>query len=109
MSTEYDFGFSLLDEDELKKAEQELQDKLDTTVLVKESEKTSIEEAYRERIANIKTMILPLLNNLIKEPNKTHIYWPQRSKIVGEFTKKFTDLTDRPVVLATPVHKKVIK
>lgn len=88
-----DFGFSLVSEEELKQVEVQLRDQ----VQIKESEKTDLESLYKKRILDIRNMIRPLLLNLTKDPEKTHIFWPQRAKIVGDFTKKLDKLFDQPV------------
>jgi len=92
-SSDYDFGFSLLSEDELKEVELQLR----TEVKSKETEKNDLESAYRKRMTEIRNMIRPLLVNLSKNPEKTHIYWPQRSKIVGDVLKRFDKLFDMSV------------
>lgn len=92
--TSNDFGFSLVSEEELKQAEIQLRDQ----VQIKESEKMDLESLYKKRISDIRSMIRPLLLNLTKDPEKTHIFWPQRAKIVGDFAKKLDKLFDQPVV-----------
>ena len=36
-------------------------------------------------------MIMPLLNNLMKNPEKDTILWPNRDKKIKEFVKKMDD------------------
>lgn len=61
-----DFGFSLVSEDELNAGVQGVTDKLH----------------------GLRKMILPLLNNLMKNPDKEYIYWPDRVKKIQAFIKK---------------------
>ena len=37
-------------------------------------------------------MIMPLLNNLKKNPDKPNIVWPDRQKKIDEFIKKLDDV-----------------
>lgn len=61
-----DFGFSLVSEDELNAGV------LDAT----------------DKLHGLKKMIMPLLNNLMKNPDKEYIYWPDRVKKIQAFIKK---------------------
>lgn len=63
---EDDFGFSLVSENELNAGVQDATDKLH----------------------GLKNMIMPLLNNLMKNPDKEYIYWPDRIKKIQAFIKK---------------------
>ncbi len=39
-------------------------------------------------------MIIPLLNNLAKDPDKEYIHWPNRTKKIEEFRKKIDKLIE---------------
>lgn len=72
----FDFGFSIVDEGELEVL-QEAQDTI-TTV--------SAEAATLEaRLDMLYNMMLPLLNNLAKNPDKNYIYWPDRLNKIEQF------------------------
>ena len=73
LNDDYDFGFSLMSEDEIKENE-----KLLETAVITESAKL---EAF-------KNMIMPFLNNLTKNPEKEYIYWPDRAEKVKQFINK---------------------
>ena len=73
MNNEYDFGFSLMSEDEIKENE-----KLLENAILSESAKL---KAMRD-------MVMPLLINLKKNPEKEYIYWPDRKEKVEAFIKK---------------------
>jgi len=73
MNDDYDFGFSLMTEDEIKENE-----KLLETAVLTESAKL---EAF-------KNMIMPFLNNLTKNPEKEYIFWPDRAEKVQQFIAK---------------------
>lgn len=63
---DYDFGFTFSDTEELK------------TQAVDKAE-------------GLRKMIMPLLNNLMKNPEKDTIVWPNREKTIKQFIKKMDD------------------
>lgn len=69
--SEFDFGFSFSDD-------------LTDTVSQKEMEAMKA-QTKAETLYN---MIMPLLNNLKKNPEKSTIVWPDRQKKIDEFIKK---------------------
>lgn len=55
-------------------------------------EKVSDEaEKHKEKAQQIIDMIMPLLNNLKKNPDKPNIVWPGRDKVIDKFIKKLYD------------------
>jgi hypothetical protein len=84
MNYDNDFGFSLVDEDEIKQQE---------TALVAEKEKVIqgkivLLDSTQEKLDGLVKMIMPLLDNLAKNPEKTHILWPNRVDKIKEFKEK---------------------
>lgn len=75
----YDFGFSLMSEEEIKIEEQRLKDIIEN-------------ESYK--LKKVKEMITPFLVNLMKEPQKEYIYWPDRKEKVEQFLKQINDFID---------------
>jgi ABC-type phosphate transport system auxiliary subunit len=75
-----DFGFSAVSEDELKQLERELQQ-----VAEKNSETAMVAESKLDAIYKA---VIPLLNNLMKNPEKEYIYWPDRQVKVKAFMEK---------------------
>ena len=69
MSDMFDFGFTAVDEHELD--------------AVKEVSQTAT--STEERLNNLYNAIVPLLNNLKKNPEKDYILWPNRLAKVEEF------------------------
>jgi len=67
----FDFGFTAVTEDELE-----------TVTVAKESE-----ILVANRLDMLYNGILPLLENLKKNPEKDYIYWPNRTDKVEEFEK----------------------
>ena len=64
-----DFGFTFVDSNEIKA-------KVETT---------------ENKLEGLRNMIMPLLNNLMKNPEKDTILWPNRDKKIKEFIKKMDD------------------
>ena len=78
MSKDFDFGFTAVDEHELdavQKAQSEVDDKV---------------EAVLNRFDKLYSAIIPLLENLKKNPEREYIYWPNRVQKVDAF-KKYID------------------
>lgn len=104
-----DFGFSAVDEEEYLKSltvttpvapaasedVKKLEEKLDS-LLSKvdiDEHKRLVEIEIRERLKSVENMILPLLQNLAKNPEKVYIKWPNRKEIVEKQIEKFLSLT----------------
>jgi len=85
-----DFGFSLVSEQELKKHEEELRRKVEeqSKIVVK----TAIDN--QAKLQGLRDMVMPLLNNLSKDPDKTYILWPDRAEKMKAFIKKVNDYVD---------------
>lgn len=46
-----------------------------------------------DRLQQVRAMILPLLDNLAKDPKKD-IHWPDRDKTISEFKRKLLRIID---------------
>ena len=75
MDEDFDFGFTTIDEDDLKKIETDLQGQLTDVQL---------------KLDGLRKMIMPLLENLKKDPDKNIIKWDgaDRVKKIDAFIKK---------------------
>ena len=82
MATDNDFGFSLVDEDELAKV-QELQKEA--------TQHAATAIGTQTKMQGLVQMIMPLLDNLSAHPEKDYIHWPNRVKKIQEFKKKLND------------------
>ena len=71
MST-FDFGFTLVDEDELVSAKEV-------------ASSSASASAAQDRLDNLYNAITPLLNNLKANPEKEYIKWPNRVDKVEAF------------------------
>lgn len=69
---EDDFGFTTMDEVEIKAGE------IDNY----------------EKLLGLRKMIMPLLNNLKKNPEQEYIKWPDREKKIDQFIKKMDKYID---------------
>lgn len=79
-----DFGFSTISEDELKSKEIKLaQDAKEASRKAEE-----VEQTYKKKVEQLYKAIIPLLNNLKKDPDKEYLYWPNRVEKIDEFIKK---------------------
>ena len=85
-----DFGFSLVSEQELKAQEELLKKKLEEQNKVVQT--TTVE--YQNKLEGVMAMIMPLINNLCKDPDKEYIHWPNRTKKIEEFRKKIDKLLE---------------
>jgi hypothetical protein len=86
-----DFGFSLVSEKELKAHEELLKKKV-------EEQSKAVDVTTQEltdKLHGLRDMILPLLNNLSKDPDKTYILWPDRADKIKAFIKKINDYVDK--------------
>lgn len=85
-----DFGFSLVSETELKSHEEQLKKEIEKqSRVVKQTE-----EQYTDKLHGLRDMIMPLLNNLAKDPEKTYILWPDRSAKIKAFIEKINKYVD---------------
>jgi hypothetical protein len=83
MSDIFDFGFTAVDESELEAVQA-----LGATAKEVES-KASTTQDKLDRLFNA---IVPLLNNLKKNPEKEYILWPNRLEKVEEFEDHLQDI-----------------
>jgi len=106
----FDFGFSAVDDEEYKAKTTEvekkivdieakskdfsaLEKKIDSAIKEIGYKKDYLEEKYVEDMAKIEQLILPLLYNLMKNPDKDYIYWPGREEIITKQIEKIKDVT----------------
>ena len=82
----YDFGFTGVDESEIK---QDVLQALDA----KHQALTEKEEELARKIKILESMIVPLLNNLIKTADKAYIHWPNRKEKCQEMLEKVLKTT----------------
>lgn len=122
MTDDIDFGFTAVDEEELRsiapsQASTEVSEKLESTgeglklleykmdnVVDKLSEMLDEVETVKEYYSNekvivnsklkeVEDLILPLLNNLMKNKEKEYIFWPNREAIITQQIERITSIT----------------
>jgi len=91
----FDFGFSTVSEEELeqltmqavedgvKQAETRLKGQIE------DAEKTI--EYYQNKMVKLEKMLIPFLNNLASNPEKTYLYWPNRQPKILQFKQMLLD------------------
>ena len=72
----FDFGFTLVDENELEVVQQAQASVASTTASVSETQ---------ERLDQLFNAVQPLLNNLKQNPEKEYILWPKRLEKIEQF------------------------
>lgn len=104
---DYDFGFSFEDNEVIPSTSSatpnneeisELKEKLDALLSAQEQTLnsamvTAIEEKYKAKLKEVEGLILPLLLNLKKNPEKSIINWPNRTPIIDKQIEKITAIT----------------
>ena len=114
----YDFGFTTVDEDEVQEFETSLQEKvakatqhetgaleskMDKLLQLREDDasyqvlfekrKAELETIYKDQMKKVERLILPLLHNLMKNPENEYIKWPGRTEIVQKQINKIVAIT----------------
>jgi hypothetical protein len=82
-SFDFDFGFTAMDADELDAVQ---------TTKEEATQATATALSLQDKCDTLYNMIMPLLNNLQKNPTKEYIYWPNRNDKVEEFRDKLTEI-----------------
>lgn len=103
---EYDFGFSFADDDtlpsptsqanneELTALQAKVDSLLDSQTRILEDKMTQLlEDKYKAKLREVENMIMPLLVNLKKNPDKAYIHWPNRGPIIDKQIEKITAIT----------------
>ena len=85
---EFDFGFSFTDEDIF-----ETQDKVEKLQSAVSTDKQTIED-LEQRINTLFNAIVPFLDNLCKNPEKSTIHWPNRVQKIQEYKGKLKSIVE---------------
>ena len=58
-----------------------------------EERKTEIDKQLTDKMKSMEKMIIPLLKNLMKNPEKEYIYWPNRTEKLQKQIDKILEVT----------------
>ena len=86
----FDFGFSIVDEDELS-AVTSVKAEVEAATDTSKAWKAQADE-WQAKTNAIYEAIIPLLNNLQANEDKEYIYWPNRSVKIDSFKLKLHQL-----------------
>jgi hypothetical protein len=75
-----DFGFTAVDESDV------------ADPLINEANQTA-DSKVKEKLANVEKLILPLLVNLMKNPDKDYIHWPKRIPLIEKQIERILAIT----------------
>lgn len=81
-----DFGFSFVDEDF-----EEVKSQVTKLETATKSDKETIED-LEKRLKAMHESIDPFLENLKKNPEKTTIYWPNRTEKISQFQQRLRQI-----------------
>jgi hypothetical protein len=110
IENDFDFGFSFEDEEAVTKTTTvptptanndqllALQAKIDTLLDAQEQTLqtalvTAMEEKHKAKLKELEGLILPLLYNLMKNPDKPIINWPNRETVIKKQIEKIQAVT----------------
>ena len=79
----FDFGFTAVDEDELEAVQKEQQKA--ATIGTEAAKAAEAARSNQKQLDDLYNAIVPLLNNLKKNPQKEYLLWPNRLAKVEEF------------------------
>ena len=79
----FDFGFTAVDETEVEAVQKATQEV---------SQVASTASTTQEKLDRLYNAVIPLLNNLKKNPEKEYILWPDRLSKVEAFEDKLTEI-----------------
>ena len=79
----FDFGFTAVTEDELETVQELTQ---------KSTSSAENLDAVQYKIDKLYNALIPLLNNLKKNPQKDYIHWPNRLTKVEQFEEMLTKI-----------------
>ena len=80
---DFDFGFTAMDAEDLDAVQ-------DSVLAAQKAQEVSSD--VQNKIDALYNMIMPLLNNLQKNPEKEYIYWPNRMDKVEAFRDQLTEV-----------------
>jgi hypothetical protein len=94
MADAFDFGFTAVDEPENSNPQQAIAPSIETdnSGMVNEH-RALIESDVATKLRDVEDLVLPLLYNLQKNPEKEYIHWPNRVAIIDTQIEKIKAVT----------------
>jgi hypothetical protein len=86
-----------LQNDELSKTIESQGENIRAVIDEVEERKEQLEEAYKSKMTEVEKLVLPLLYNLMKNPDKEYILWPDRVNSIQKQINKITSITREDV------------
>lgn len=78
---------------ELATGFKQTEDNMRTIIDEVEERKGEISSVYKEKMIEVEALVLPLLYNLMKNPTKEYIHWPNRVEKINLQISKIIDIT----------------
>jgi hypothetical protein len=106
-----DFGFNTVDEAEVTEYETEiksrvadqggavpsgLEEKIDKLIELRQGDETQVDvlkKEHKNNLLKVEKMIMPLLYNLMKNPEDIYIKWPNRKEIIQKQISRIVAIT----------------
>lgn len=76
----FDFGFTAVDEEVVANP-------------IVSDVKSTLDEAAKAKLLEVEKLIMPLLVNLLKNPDKDYIHWPNRKPMIEKQIEKILAVT----------------
>ena len=111
MAEDFDFGFTAVDEPEDRGAPAPAQPSVDSDAIIDkiiqleakllqidnsgmvDEHKALVEQDVANKLRDVEDLVLPLLYNLQKNPEKEYIHWPNRGPIIKAQIEKLLKIT----------------
>ena len=110
MANDFDFGFTAVDEVPSEAADQPAAPSIDEDRIIKmlkeleakilnagssgnQEHRSLIESDVATKLRDVEDLVLPLLYNLQKNPEKEYIHWPNRTAIIETQIEKIKEVT----------------
>ena len=108
---DFDFGFNTVDEAEVTEYETEiksrvaeqggvipsgLEEKIDMLIELRQGDETQLDvlkKEHKNNLLKVEKMIMPLLYNLMKNPEDIYIKWPNRKDIIQKQINRIVAIT----------------
>ena len=86
-----------LQNDELAKTIESQGDNIRVIIDEVEERKQQLEDSYKAKLTEVEKLVLPLLYNLMKNPDKEYILWPNRQEAITKQIDRIVSITREEV------------